>query len=135
MFVTFHKRIIKYSYLGFYFYFFFARGEGGSKKDLIATAKAIAEASEEVTRLAKNLAAECTDKRMRTVSNWLLTAEKKIMAAVSCSAKWILFCLFILFGHFVVQMLESVYAKFIWVNFLFVSISLSFSLPFLFWLL
>ena len=44
------------------------RGEGGSKKDLIATAKAIAEASEEVTRLAKALARECTDKRMRTVS-------------------------------------------------------------------
>lgn len=44
------------------------RGEGGSKKDLIATAKAIAQASEEVTRLAKKLAADCTDKRMRTVS-------------------------------------------------------------------
>ncbi|CAL1528303.1 unnamed protein product [Lymnaea stagnalis] len=41
------------------------RGEGGTKKDLIATAKAIAEASEEVTRLAKKLAAECTDKKMR----------------------------------------------------------------------
>ena len=45
------------------------RGEGGTKKDLISTAKAIAEASEEVTRLAKKLAAECTDKKMRTVSN------------------------------------------------------------------
>ena len=44
------------------------RGEGGTKKDLIACAKAIAEASEEVTRLAKELARECTDKRMRTVS-------------------------------------------------------------------
>ncbi|XP_025087811.1 vinculin-like isoform X3 [Pomacea canaliculata] len=42
------------------------RGEGGTKKDLIATAKAIAEASEDVTRLAKKLAAECTDKKMRT---------------------------------------------------------------------
>ncbi|XP_025087818.1 vinculin-like isoform X9 [Pomacea canaliculata] len=41
-------------------------GEGGTKKDLIATAKAIAEASEDVTRLAKKLAAECTDKKMRT---------------------------------------------------------------------
>lgn len=50
------------------------RGEGGSKKDLIATAKAIAEASEEVTRLAKNLAAECTDKRMRT--NLLQVCER-----------------------------------------------------------
>ncbi|XP_067124691.1 vinculin isoform X1 [Centruroides vittatus] len=42
------------------------RGEGGSKKDLIACAKSIAEASEEVTRLAKELARMCTDKRMRT---------------------------------------------------------------------
>jgi len=41
------------------------RGEGGSKKDLIDCAKAIAEASEVVTRLAKELARECTDKRMR----------------------------------------------------------------------
>ncbi|RUS74720.1 hypothetical protein EGW08_017516, partial [Elysia chlorotica] len=40
--------------------------EGGTKKDLIATAKGIAAASEEVTRLAKKLAAECTDRRMRT---------------------------------------------------------------------
>lgn len=43
------------------------RGEGGTKKDLIACAKAIAEASEEVTRLAKEQAKLCTDKRMRTV--------------------------------------------------------------------
>uniref|UniRef100_A0A0A9VYZ0 Vinculin n=1 Tax=Lygus hesperus TaxID=30085 RepID=A0A0A9VYZ0_LYGHE len=43
------------------------RGEGGTKRDLIACAKEIAEASEEVTRLAKDLARECTDKRMRTV--------------------------------------------------------------------
>ncbi|ELU06809.1 hypothetical protein CAPTEDRAFT_221766 [Capitella teleta] len=42
------------------------RGEGGTKKDLIDTAKAIAEASEEVTRLAKELAREVTDRRMRT---------------------------------------------------------------------
>ncbi|XP_037093496.1 vinculin-like [Pollicipes pollicipes] len=43
------------------------RGEGGgNKRELIACAKAIAEASEEVTRLAKELAQECTDKRMRT---------------------------------------------------------------------
>jgi len=44
------------------------RGEGGSKRDLIDCAKAIAEASEEVTRLAKELAHECTDKRMRMVN-------------------------------------------------------------------
>ena len=44
------------------------RGEGGTKKDLIDCAKAIAQASEEVTRLAKQLASECTDKRMKVVS-------------------------------------------------------------------
>ena len=44
------------------------RGEGGTKRDLIDTAKEIAQASEEVTRLAKKLGRECTDKRMRTVT-------------------------------------------------------------------
>ena len=39
-----------------------------SKRDLISIAKAIAESSDEVTRLAMDLAKECTDKRMRTVS-------------------------------------------------------------------
>ncbi|KAJ8298697.1 hypothetical protein KUTeg_022757 [Tegillarca granosa] len=43
------------------------RGEGGTKRDLIATAKSIAASSEEVTRLARKLAGECTDKKMRTV--------------------------------------------------------------------
>ena len=42
---------------------------------MIAIAKAIAEASDEVTRLAKELAMECTDKRMRTVS-WLINQNK-----------------------------------------------------------
>lgn len=42
-------------------------GGHGTKKDLIACAKQIAEASEEVTRLAKDQAKLCTDKRMRTV--------------------------------------------------------------------
>ena len=41
--------------------------DSGSKKDLIACAKSIAESSEDVTRIAKELAKECTDKRMRTV--------------------------------------------------------------------
>ncbi|VDP09801.1 unnamed protein product [Soboliphyme baturini] len=41
------------------------RGEGGSKKDLIDCAKAIADASEEVTRLAVLLARQCTDIKMR----------------------------------------------------------------------
>ncbi|XP_052066168.1 vinculin-like isoform X1 [Mytilus californianus] len=50
------------------------RGEGGSKKDLIATAKNIAESSTEVAKLAQKLAAECTDKRMRT--NLLQVCER-----------------------------------------------------------
>lgn len=41
------------------------RGEGGSKKDLIDCAKAIADSSEEVTRLAVQLARQCTDIKMR----------------------------------------------------------------------
>ena len=45
--------------------------DAGSKRELIACAKSIAEASDEVTRIAKELARECTDKRMRTVSPWL----------------------------------------------------------------
>lgn len=46
--------------------------DAGSKKELIACAKSIAEASEEVTRIAKELASECTDKRMRTVRSEML---------------------------------------------------------------
>ncbi|KAK0397743.1 hypothetical protein QR680_002248 [Steinernema hermaphroditum] len=41
------------------------RGEGGTKKDLIDCAKEIADSSEEVTRLAVQLARQCTDIRMR----------------------------------------------------------------------
>ena len=55
------------------------RGEGGNKKDLIACAKEIAEASEEVTRLAKELARDCTDKRMRTVSTSYLLSTPTLL--------------------------------------------------------
>ena len=55
------------------------RGEGGNKRDLIACAKAIAEASQEVTRLAKELARECTDKRIRTVSYHLCSILAKAL--------------------------------------------------------
>jgi len=48
--------------------------DSGSKKELISIAKAIAESSDEVTRLAKELAMECTDKRMRT--NLLSVCER-----------------------------------------------------------
>lgn len=44
------------------------RGEGGTKKDLIDCAKAIADSSEEVTRLAVQLARQCTDIKMRMVN-------------------------------------------------------------------
>lgn len=44
--------------------------DSGSKRELISIAKAIAESSDEVTRLAKELAKECTDKRMRTVCDF-----------------------------------------------------------------
>ncbi|XP_063706986.1 vinculin isoform X3 [Culicoides brevitarsis] len=43
-----------------------AQDTKGSKRELIATAKLIAEASEDVTRAAKELARQCTDKRIRT---------------------------------------------------------------------
>lgn len=50
----------------------------GSKRELIATAKLIAEASEDVTRLAKQLARECTDKRIRTVSYRGIYSEQNL---------------------------------------------------------
>ena len=40
-----------------------------SKRELIACAKSVADASEEVTRIAQQLARECTDKRMRMVGD------------------------------------------------------------------
>ncbi|XP_014092469.1 vinculin [Bactrocera oleae] len=46
----------------------------GSKRELIATAKKIAESSEDVTRLAKELARQCTDRRIRT--NLLQVCER-----------------------------------------------------------
>ena len=55
-------------YLYLFLFIVCSQEDSGSKKELIAIAKAIAEASDEVTRLAKELAMECTDKRMRTVS-------------------------------------------------------------------
>lgn len=42
-------------------------GEIGTKKELVATAKKLADESMEVARIAKLLAADCTDKRIRTV--------------------------------------------------------------------
>ena len=42
-------------------------GETGTKRDLISTARDLADMSEHLTHLAKQLAKECTDRRMRTV--------------------------------------------------------------------
>uniref|UniRef100_A0A8C2Z1X5 Vinculin n=1 Tax=Cyclopterus lumpus TaxID=8103 RepID=A0A8C2Z1X5_CYCLU len=50
------------------------RGGGGNKRALIQCAKDIAKASDEVTRLAKEVAKQCTDKRIRT--NLLQVCER-----------------------------------------------------------
>jgi hypothetical protein len=42
------------------------RGGKGTKRELIACAKALADASERITELAKELARSCTDKKIRT---------------------------------------------------------------------
>jgi len=64
------------------------RGEGGNKRDLIACAKAIAEASQEVTRLAKELARECTDKRIRTVRILLLYSSKSSRSDIEIASEY-----------------------------------------------
>lgn len=51
------------------------RGGSGTKRALIQCAKDIAKASDEVTRLAKEVAKQCTDKRIRT--NLLQVLGKK----------------------------------------------------------
>lgn len=43
------------------------RGDNGTKKELIATAKELAEESLEISKLAQELSKNCTDKRMRQV--------------------------------------------------------------------
>lgn len=42
------------------------RGGSGNKRAMIQCAKDIAKASDEVTRLAKEVAKQCTDRRIRT---------------------------------------------------------------------
>uniref|UniRef100_A0A183CKI5 Vinculin n=1 Tax=Globodera pallida TaxID=36090 RepID=A0A183CKI5_GLOPA len=80
------------------------RGEGGNKKDLIDCAKAIADASEEVTRLAVQLARTCTDIKMRMTLLQIaeriptIATQLKILSTVkatmlgSQSASFIFFC-------------------------------------------
>ena len=42
------------------------RGGKGTKRELIACAKALTDASDKITDLAKELARHCTDKKIRT---------------------------------------------------------------------
>lgn len=72
----------------------FARGEEGevtSKKDFIKTARSIAKESEEVVKIARQVADACTDRRMATTLRQSLEAiptiatQLKIIAAVKAS--------------------------------------------------
>ena len=56
------------------------RGGSGTKRALIQCAKDIAKASDEVTRLAKEVAKQCTDKRIRT--NLLQVLRKSVCVCV-----------------------------------------------------
>lgn len=71
------------------------RGGSGNKRALIQCAKDIAKASDEVTRLAKEVAKQCTDRRIRT--NLLQVMEKtqqKLSFLSSLYSKNFLFPLF-----------------------------------------
>lgn len=59
------------------------RGGSGNKRALIQCAKDIAKASDEVTRLAKEVAKQCTDKRIRT--NLLQVSSANIIHQYSSS--------------------------------------------------
>lgn len=58
------------------------RGGSGNKRALIQCAKDIAKASDEVTRLAKEVAKQCTDKRIRT--NLLQVSSVVLTRRFSC---------------------------------------------------
>lgn len=57
------------------------RGGSGNKRALIQCAKDIAKASDEVTRLAKEVAKQCTDRRIRTN---LLQVRTKVLESNQC---------------------------------------------------
>lgn len=57
------------------------RGGSGNKRALIQCAKDIAKASDEVTRLAKEVAKQCTDRRIRTN---LLQVRMKVLKSDQC---------------------------------------------------
>lgn len=60
------------------------RGGSGNKRALIQCAKDIAKASDEVTRLAKEVAKQCTDRRIRTN---LLQVRRNASAAIKKKKK------------------------------------------------
>ena len=59
------------------------RGGKGTKRELIACAKALTDASDKITDLAKELARHCTDKKIRT--NLL---QVQIFASYVCVGKY-----------------------------------------------
>lgn len=65
------------------------RGGSGNKRALIQCAKDIAKASDEVTRLAKEVAKQCTDKRIRT--NLLQVSGANIMHQYSSNTDRLIF--------------------------------------------
>ncbi len=54
-------------------------GEIGTKRDLISTSRELADLSEHLTHLAKQLASECTDRRMRTVRILIPPKKKQLL--------------------------------------------------------
>lgn len=62
------------------------RGGSGTKRALIQCAKDIAKASDEVTRLAKEVAKQCTDKRIRT--NLLQVLRKSVCVVGGQGVGW-----------------------------------------------
>ncbi len=69
------------------------RGGSGNKRALIQCAKDIAKASDEVTRLAKEVAKQCTDKRIRT--NLLQVSSVVFIRGVCCGFSLWKHCTFI----------------------------------------
>ncbi len=54
----------------YFILFIILSGETGTKRDLISTSRELADMSEDLTDLAKQIASECTDRRMRTVRSF-----------------------------------------------------------------
>lgn len=84
------------------------RGGSGNKRALIQCAKDIAKASDEVTRLAKEVAKQCTDRRIRTnllqVSTVHSYRHKHMLKSPLCN----IICIFFSFQRCVNESLPSV---------------------------